>query len=66
MPRGCSLPSHPLFKDIESAVLQHEKIEMKYRGGKKEKYYLSPLRIVWSEGFWYLLAMEEGGNCEHS
>lgn len=61
MPGGCSLPSHPLFKDIESAVLQHEKIEMKYRGGKKDKYYLSPLRIVWSEGFWYLLAMEEGG-----
>lgn len=59
LPGGCPLPEHPLLKDIEEAVCQHEKIEIKYRGGRKPQYYIKPLRIVWSEGFWYLLAMEE-------
>lgn len=61
MPGGCSLPNHPLFKEIEASVCQHEKIEITYRGGSKPKYRINPLRIVWSEGFWYLLAQAEEG-----
>lgn len=48
----------PTAVDIRAAVDECRKVEIHYSNGKT--YRLSPLKIVYSEGFWYVLAQIEG------
>jgi len=58
IPNGVTnLKNYPLTKDLESAIEDNQKIEMSYfTKGKEKKFSLDPLKIIFYEGFWYLLA----------
>jgi len=62
MPDGLKIPrSHPFLKDIEEAIDESEKILIHYKSHNKEgDYRLCPLKILFIDGFWYLLAHPEG------
>ncbi|MDR0822977.1 MAG: WYL domain-containing protein [Endomicrobium sp.] len=55
--KGNSYNSTPLSKTIENAVSNNEKLSVKYDGVKKSDFMVSPLKIAWFDGFWYLLAL---------
>ncbi len=47
----------PFVSDIESAIDERKKMMIEYLSDrKKKKYTVDPLKIIYFEGFWYLLA----------
>lgn len=58
MPGGMKLSeAYSFISDIESAIEEKRKIAIEYNSGKKtKKYTVDPLKIIFFEGFWYLLA----------
>jgi len=62
LPQGPGLKmENPFIKTLEDAICDQEKIQLTYEAaeGKKE-YKLGPLKIIYYEGFWYLLAQADG------
>ncbi|MFH1837522.1 MAG: WYL domain-containing protein [Candidatus Omnitrophota bacterium] len=58
MPAGMKLSEEfPFVSDIESAIDERKKMAIEYSSDKKtKKYTVDPLKIIFFEGFWYLLA----------
>ena len=58
MPGGMKLSEdYPFISDIESSIDERKKMVIEYASGKKsKKYTVDPLKIIFFEGFWYLLA----------
>jgi len=58
MPDGQKLNKDvPFIKEIEEAVCDAKKIELQYlKDGKDKGYKVAPLKIIFYDGFWYLLA----------
>ena len=58
MPGGMKLSEeYPFISDIESAIDERRKMVLEYSSEKKtKKYTVDPLKIIFFEGFWYLLA----------
>ena len=53
----------PFVKELEDAVCDNYKIDLIYKkDDKPKKYHLCPLKIIFFDGFWYLLAQEDKGN----
>ncbi len=44
-------------KLLESAIKKQEKLNIVYENSKLSGKDISPLKIVWFDGFWYLLAL---------
>ena len=48
---------YPFLKDLEEAIEECQMITMQYKPKDKEKWFkVGPLKIIFYEGFWYLLA----------
>jgi len=58
MPEGMKLDKTlPFVEDLESAIDEYQKIEVEYLTveGKSKHFNLDPLKIIFFDGFWYLL-----------
>lgn len=62
IPEGLNIPrNYPFLKKIEEAIDGSEKILIHYKSHIKEgDYKLCPLKVIFIDGFWYLLAHPEG------
>jgi predicted DNA-binding transcriptional regulator YafY len=62
LPEGSKISKdYPFIKDLEKAVKNNVKIELQYKTPKKEgDYKICPLKIIFFDGFWYLLAQVDG------
>ena len=47
----------PITRTLEQSIRVREWIEIQYKGGKMPCYPVRPLKLMWMEGFWYLLAL---------
>jgi len=59
--KGYSYPITRITKTIEKAVNDCEKVYINYERGKPNDDPISPLKIVWYDGYWYLLALGHKG-----
>jgi predicted DNA-binding transcriptional regulator YafY len=62
LPEGSKISKdYPFIKDLEKAVKNNVKIELQYKTPEKEgDYQVCPLKIIFFDGFWYLLAQVDG------
>jgi predicted DNA-binding transcriptional regulator YafY len=62
VPQGMKLnKNYPFAKELEEAIDNSNKIIIKYElSGKIKSYKLCPLKIIFYEGFWYLLSQASG------
>ena len=62
LPEGSKISKdYPFIKDLEKAVKNNVKIELQYKTPEKEgDYKVCPLKIIFFDGFWYLLAQVDG------
>ena len=62
LPEGSKISKdYPFIKDLEKAVKNNVKIELQYKTPEKEgDYKICPLKIIFFDGFWYLLARVDG------
>lgn len=44
---------------MEECIRARQWVNVCYQGGKKACYPVRPLKIMWMDGFWYLLALAE-------
>ena len=47
----------PITRTLEECVREREWVTICYKGGKMADYLMRPLKLMWVEGFWYLLAL---------
>ena len=47
----------PITRTLEDCVRGREYVNVCYKGGKLACYPVRPLKLMWVEGFWYLLAL---------
>ena len=47
----------PITRTLEGCVRGREWVTVCYKGGKMACYPVRPLKLMWVEGFWYLLAL---------
>lgn len=61
MPASLKIPKgYPFMKVLEEAIDSCQKIKVSYEGyGKEGEHLLRPLKIIFFDGFWYLLANPE-------
>lgn len=57
MNQGSMYQNTPITRILEDCVRQHEWVSICYKGGKMPEYSVRPLKLMWMEGFWYLLAL---------
>ncbi len=65
MPQGIKLSEDfPYLNNLEEAVTECRKIAISYFNHNRQvkTYVLRPLKILFFDGFWYLLALKEGTN----
>ena len=64
MPDGLKIPKdYPFMADLEEAIDECSKISIHYKSHEKEgDYNICPLKIIFFDGFWYLLANPDGKN----
>ena len=64
MPDSIKIPKdYPFMRDLESAIDDCRKISIHYKSHDKEKdYKICPLKIIFFDGFWYLLANPDSKN----
>jgi len=58
IPQGMQIKKDlPFIKELENAVKVCQKISVRYKSlaGKEKTYKICPLKIIFYEGFWYLL-----------
>jgi len=63
IPDGVKLEKeYPFITELEKAVVENEKIEITYErpDGSVKEHKVLPLKIIFFEGFWYLLARVGG------
>ena len=62
MPDGQKLDKNvPFIKEAEQAIEEINKVELKYfKDGKEKLYRVAPVKIIFFEGFWYLMAVVDG------
>jgi predicted DNA-binding transcriptional regulator YafY len=62
LPEGAKISKdYPFIKDLEKAVKNNVKIVLQYKNPEKEgDYKICPLKIIFFDGFWYLLAQVDG------
>ena len=58
---GATFPDTPITRILSACVRTREKVTVCYSGGKRVCYHVRPLKILWVEGFWYLLALCDDG-----
>lgn len=58
MPDGYKIAKDfPFLKDLEQAVNEFRRVILKYQAkGLEEVFNISPLKVIFFDGFWYLLA----------
>lgn len=49
----------PITRTLEECVRGREYVTVCYKGGRKACYPVRPLKLLWVEGFWYLLALTD-------
>lgn len=49
----------PITTTLEECVRGREWVKVCYKGGKMSCYPVRPLKLMWVEGFWYLLALTD-------
>ena len=54
---GETFPEGPVATTLSQCIQNKEEISICYTGGKRAEYPVRPLKLVWIEGFWYLLAL---------
>ena len=62
LPEGSKISKdYPFIKNLEEAVKNNVKIELQYKTPEKEgDYKVCPLKIIFFDGFWYLLTRVDG------
>jgi len=62
LPEGTKISKgFPCIKELEGAIKDNIKIVLHYKTPEKEgDYRVSPLKIIFFDGFWYLLAQVDG------
>ena len=62
LPEGSKISKeYPFIKNLEEAVKNNVKIELQYKTPEKEgDYKVCPLKIIFFDGFWYLLSQVDG------
>jgi predicted DNA-binding transcriptional regulator YafY len=62
IPAGVKMKKdYPFINDLEEAVLEGQKVKICYKMPAKEKTYtIRPYKIVFFDGFWYLLSQIDG------
>ena len=56
---GEAFPDTPLTQAIAQCIRAKEKINICYKGGRRACYGVRPLKLLWVEGFWYLLSLTD-------
>lgn len=56
---GETFPEGPIAKIISQCIKDKEEISICYAGGKRACYPVRPLKLIWIEGFWYLLSLTD-------
>lgn len=49
----------PITRTLEQSIRMREWVEIHYQGGKMPSYQLRPLKLIWMDGFWYLLSLTD-------
>lgn len=49
----------PITRTLEECVREREWVTVCYKGGKMACYPVRPLKLMWVDGFWYLLALTD-------
>lgn len=49
----------PITRTLEDSIRAREWVTVCYKGGKQACYPVRPLKLLWSEGFWYLLSLTD-------
>ena len=52
-------PDTEVTKALASCIRGKEKVSLCYKGGKLSSYLLRPLKLLWVDGFWYLLSLTD-------
>lgn len=63
IPEGVKLrKEYPFIEDLEDAVVENEKVEITYQlpDGTIKEHKVCPFKIIFFDGFWYLLAQVGG------
>lgn len=67
IPEGVKLnKEYSFLNDLERAIDDNQKIMVRYKAlevGKEEDFKLRPLKIIFYDGFWYLLSQTDDKNC---
>lgn len=67
IPEGVKLnKEYPFLDDLEQAIDDNQKIMVRYKAleaEKEEDFKLCPLKIIFYDGFWYLLSQTDDKNC---
>ncbi len=62
MPEGFKLEKDtPFYRELDEAVDSSSKVSMQYEDhkGKKSELIVSPLKLIFYDGFWYLLCLRD-------
>ena len=59
MTQGEQYKQTPITRTLEDAIRAREWVTVCYKGGKQACYPVRPLKLLWSEGFWYLLSLTD-------
>jgi predicted DNA-binding transcriptional regulator YafY len=49
----------PITRTLEDSIRAREWVTVCYKGGSQACYPVRPLKLLWSEGFWYLLSLTD-------
>lgn len=62
LPKAAQMPDeYPFLKDLEAAIEDSRKAEIYYlTQGKEKRFCVDPLKIIFFDGFWYLLSRIHG------
>lgn len=56
---GEEYPDTATTQELSACIRAREKATVCYQGGKRACYPVRPLKLLWVEGFWYLLALTD-------
>ena len=59
MTQGEQYKQTPITRTLEDSIRAREWVTVYYKGGSQSCYPVRPLKLLWSEGFWYLLSLTD-------